>query len=416
MLRLVLSNNTGYVVGVIIEAVLTVAAIILIILVMKFGLPSFEPRERKEKSKRTPKPGPERYTLRYSSGEGSGEAPALEQYTKGSKVLLKGNMFESPSGKRFEGWSDGERTYVAGQKYTMPEQSITLTAQWSEAERVYTLRYTAGSGSNEEDVTERYVKGATVVLKGNMFATPSGKTFEGWSDGENKYPSKFMLKMPEQSVTLTAQWKEPKREKEEAEVKQAEARQEEVKPVEVKQAEAIEVKVGERSGEVEQIDGGTTADGRPIIVNVYNTQGKSEKTVEKETIYEKEESDEGLEFGDYTILQLYELLSEEQKKYFDTLKDAAMSKPEAKLTVGRSFFNIKIGKRSIIKLRIRRLITVGEYTLENDILKDFRKASENKAGNAKIKVRPTIVAVTDGATLETALNMINLVHKQILEG
>ena len=62
-----------------------------------------------------------------------------------------------------------------------------------------------------------------------------------------------------------------------------------------------------------------------------------------------------VEFADYTILELYGLLSDEQKRYFDTLKDAAMAKPQAKLAVGRSFMNIKIGKRSILKLRIRRL-------------------------------------------------------------
>ena len=120
-------------------------------------------------------------------------------------------------------------------------------------------------------------------------------------------------------------------------------------------------------------------------------------------------------FANYTILELYGLLSDEQKKYFDTLKEAALAKPQAKLSAARNFLNIKIGKRSILKLRIRRLVTVGEYALENDILKEFRKASDNKAGNSKIKVRPTLVAVTDDATLETALNMIDLVHKQILE-
>ncbi len=161
----------------------------------------------------------------------------------------------------------------------------------------------------------------------------------------------------------------------------------------------------------QQIDGGTTADGRPIVVNVYNSK---EKVVEKE-VHTEVETNEGLEFADYTILELYGLLSDEQKRYFDTLKDAAMAKPQAKLAVGRSFMNIKIGKRSILKLRIRRLITVGEYSLENDILRDFRKASDNKEGNAKIKVRPTLVAVTDDATLTTALNMIDLVYKQVLE-
>ena len=421
LFRLLLSNVTGFIIGVVIEGVLTIAALIAIILVLKFGLPNFEPREPRPKKEKTPRPTAEKYILKYVAGEGSGESPALEQYAKGAKIILKNNMFTTPNGKIFDGWSDGEKKYEANKKFVMPAQAVTLTAQWTVPEAKYALRYIAGEGSGEEPTVENYVKGAQVTLKTNMFVTPTGKKFDGWSDGEHKYASKFVFTMPAQPVTLTAQWaviakdepkEEPKEQPKQQPAKQVEKKEEQ--PVE-QQPQEVNVAMGDEP--VQQLDGGTTPDGRPIIVNVYNTHGNNEKTVEKEIIREKEEIDnEGLEFSDYDILQLYELLSDEQKKYFDTLKEAALAKPQAKLTVGRSFFNIKIGKRSILKLRIRRMVTVGEYSLENDILKDFRKASDNKEGNAKIKVRPTLVAVTDDATLETALNMIDLVHKQILEG
>lgn len=426
MLFRLLLSNAGFIAGVIIEAVLTVAAVILIILVLKFGLPNFEPREPRPKKEKKPKATAEKYILKYVAGEGSGESPALEQYVKGAKIILKANMFTTPVGKQFDGWSDGEKTYEANKKFVMPAQAVTLTAQWSVPEAKYTLRYVAGEGSGEEPTVESYVKGSQVVLKANMFVTPTGKQFDGWSDGVHKYASKFTLTMPAQDVTLTAQWAEIKKAEPAPEPKTVVVEQPKQKPAEPKEEPVkdtntetkTEINVENQTDEVaQQIDGGTTPDGRPIIVNVYNTHANKEKTIEKEIIREKEEIDnEGLEFSDYDILQLYELLTDEQKKYFDTLKEAALAKPQAKLTIGRSFFNIKIGKRSILKLRIRRLITVGEYSLENDILKDFRKASDNKAGNSKIKVRPTLVAVTDEATLETALNMIDLVHKQILEG
>lgn len=259
-----------------------------------------------------------------------------------------------------------------------------------------------------------------------MFETPTGKQFDGWWDGENKYASKFVFTMPAQSVTFTAQWADPKKEDEVVEVvegaKAEPKAQPKAEPKKQNKEEVQEITVGAPTGAddevTQQVDGGTTADGRPIVVNVY-TPANTEKTIEKEVIHtvEKQEDDaeEDNMFANYTILELYGLLSDEQKRYFDTLKEAALAKPQAKLSAARNFLNIKIGKRSILKLRIRRLITVGEYALENDILKEFRKASDNKAGNAKIKVRPTLVAVTDDATLETALNMIDLVHKQILE-
>ena len=347
-------------------------------------------------------------------------------HAKGAKIILKSNMFTAPTGKIFDGWSDGETKYEANKKYVMPNQAVTLTAQWVVPETKYTLRYVAGEGSGEAPMDEMYYKGEKVTLKTNMFETPTGKQFDGWWDGENKYASKFVFTMPAQSVTFTAQWADPKKEDEVVEVvegaKAEPKAQPKAEPKKQNKEEVQEITVGAPTGAddevTQQVDGGTTADGRPIVVNVY-TPANTEKTIEKEVIHtvEKQEDDaeEDNMFANYTILELYGLLSDEQKRYFDTLKEAALAKPQAKLSAARNFLNIKIGKRSILKLRIRRLITVGEYALENDILKEFRKASDNKAGNAKIKVRPTLVAVTDDATLETALNMIDLVHKQILE-
>lgn len=408
LLRLLLSN-AGFIAGAAIEAVLTVTAIILLILVLKFGLPNFE---KKEPKPRKEKPQPVKYALTYAAGGGTGEAPAVEEYAKGAKITLKSNMFVTPNGKLFAGWNDGTKKYLAGTKFVMPNQSVTLTAQWStpqeekkEEPTTYVLKYVAGEGSGEAPTQEHYEKGTKVILKTNMFVTPTGKKFNGWSDGAVKYDAKDILVMPAQAVTLTAQWANVEEEVREQPKQQAEV------PVRTQtEPVAIDVKLDDDEPS-KQIDGGTTADGRPIVVNVYNSK---EKVVEKE-IHTEVETNEGLEFADYSILELYGLLSDEQKRYFDTLKDAAMSKPQAKLTVGRSFMNIKIGRNSILKLRIRRLVTVGEYSLENDILKDFRKSSDNKEGNAKIKVRPTLVAVTDDATLTTALNMIDLVYKQVLE-
>lgn len=413
MLFRLLLSNVGFIVGVVIEAVLTVAAVILIILVLKYGLPKFESRERESrqpKPKKT-KPSPEQYILKYVAGEGSGESPALEQYAKGAKIILKANMFTTPNGKIFDGWSDGENKYEANKKFVMPAQSVTLTAQWTVPEAKYALRYVAGEGSGEEPTVESYYKGEKITLKTNMFVTPLGKKFDGWSDGENKYASKFNYTMPAQAVTLTAQWTDIKKDEPQVEVV------EQPQPKKAEPQPQQEVKVEEQP--TQQVEAGTTPDGRPIVVNVY-TPASTEKTIEKEVIHtvEKSDDDEPEEdnmFANYTILELYGLLSDEQKRYFDALKEAALAKPQAKLSAARNFLNIKIGKRSILKLRIRRLITVGEYALENDILKDFRKTSDNKAGNAKIKVRPTLVAVTDDATLQTALSMIDLVHKQILE-
>ncbi|MDE7454313.1 MAG: hypothetical protein K2M64_00595, partial [Clostridia bacterium] len=156
MLFRILLSNTGFMIGVVVEGVITLVSLILIILVAKFGLPNFEAKERKPKKAKAPKAEKEKYVLKYVAGEGSGESPALEQYAKGAKVVLKSNMFATPTGKIFDGWSDGEKTYFPSQKYVMPAQPVTFTAQWGIPEAKYPLRYVAGEGSGEEPTVENY--------------------------------------------------------------------------------------------------------------------------------------------------------------------------------------------------------------------------------------------------------------------
>lgn len=428
MLYRLLLSDVGFYVGIAIEAFLAIAAVVLMILVLKLGLPKLEKRESKPKKEKVP---PVTYALTYVPGSALG-APVVEQYRKGAKVALKSSMFAAPVGKKFDGWSDGTNKYMSGTKFLMPEHNVEFIAQWADlpksepkaeepkkekvAPATYSLTYVSGSALGAP-IVEQYRTGAKVVLKTNVFAAPVGKKFDGWSDGTNKYIPGTKFSMPEHNVEFTAQWLDlPKAEPAKEVVK--EVKEEPKKAVQEESKEPIAISVDLNNPEAaQQVDGGTTPDGRPIIVNVYsNNPAGGEKIIEKETIRTIEEySDDGLEFANYSILELYGLLSEEQKRYYDTLKQAALSKPEAKLSVTKSFENIKVGKRSILKLRIRRLITVGEYSLENDILREFRKSDPNKAGNSKIKVRPTLVAVTDESTLQTALNMIDLVHKQILE-
>ena len=82
LLRLLLTN-AGFIAGAVIEGVLAVVALILIILVAKYGLPNFEKREPKPKRE---KPQPVTYALTYAAGGGTGESPAVEEYVKGAKI------------------------------------------------------------------------------------------------------------------------------------------------------------------------------------------------------------------------------------------------------------------------------------------------------------------------------------------
>ena len=92
------------------RSVLAIAAIVLLILLLKYGLP--ERKERPTKEKRV-KSEPTTYALAYVAGGGTGDAPAVEYYTKGKKVVLKLNMFTTPVGKQFDGWYDGSKEIFA---------------------------------------------------------------------------------------------------------------------------------------------------------------------------------------------------------------------------------------------------------------------------------------------------------------
>lgn len=152
-------------------------------------------------------------------------------------------------------------------------------------------------------------------------------------------------------------------------------------------------------------------DTRPVIINVYNNE---EKETQQQPVVEGEEG--GVKFNESkTIEELYEELSNEQKSFFDELKNTALAKPNAVLSITKTYENIKIGKRSIIKLIIRRGVTVAEFLLENDALKEYRLSSQNKKGKSKIKIRPTVLAVTELDTLKAAVDMIHLAYQQIIE-
>lgn len=420
MLIGLLLSNTGFYIGFAIEGFFAIAATVLLVLLLVYGLPKKREKQPKPVKEKKEKPEPTKYALAYVGGEATGDTPAIEYYTKGTKISLKLNMFSTPVGKQFDGWSDGMKRYLPSARFTMPAQAVTLTAQWKEIKKEetpkYSLVYVSGGAKGHSPAVEQYEKGAKITLKSNMFTTPDEKEFDGWFDGTNKYLAGNEFVMPAQAVTFTAQWKDI-------------VKEEEPKKAETEQPVVTTAQI------IDTVDSGddTNPDGskKPIIINVYNTTNgtngsataaTTETTAEnKETVKTVEKviavpiEDDGPEFSNLTIGELYEMLSPEQKRYYDTLKKAALAKPQAKLTVAKNYENIKVGKRSILKLRIRKLITVGEYALENDILKEFRRTDPNKAGNSKIKVRPTLVAVTDESTLETALDMIDLVHKQILE-
>lgn len=113
-------------------------------------------------------------SVTFDAGEGSGTVDAMTQIA-GEEFTLPDYGFNAPSGKIFNGYSDGTNTYWPG-AVTFSE-SKTLTAQWVEATGI-----TYSYGGSDKAI--RYAKGSTVTLPefASLFTLPSGTHFVGWKE------------------------------------------------------------------------------------------------------------------------------------------------------------------------------------------------------------------------------------------
>lgn len=113
-----------------------------------------------------------------------------------------------------------------------------------------------------------------------------------------------------------------------------------------------------------------------------------------------------------TLQEAYEGLSKEQKSFYKEIKNYALGKEGAKLTTAKGHEKIKVGNAAILKLRIKRNITVAIFSLENELLKKYRKEDSK---DVAIKVKETEVPVSDLDALRTAKDMVDMSVEQMLK-
>ncbi len=114
-----------------------------------------------------------------------------------------------------------------------------------------------------------------------------------------------------------------------------------------------------------------------------------------------------------TLEEAYAKLTKEQKKYFDGLREYAMSK-DSKCKEKLSTYFTTIGPSTtnpFIKLTIKKGITVALFKMEDEYLKDIRR---NASGDGtKVKVKETEVPIGDNQAYDTAKDMVDLRIDQI---
>ncbi|MDE7191814.1 MAG: hypothetical protein K2O35_05045, partial [Clostridia bacterium] len=113
-----------------------------------------------------------------------------------------------------------------------------------------------------------------------------------------------------------------------------------------------------------------------------------------------------------TLDEAYALLSKEQKKYFDGLRDYALTKDKCKEK--KSTYFILLGQSSVnplVKLTVKKDTTVALFKMEDEYLKDIKR--DATGDGTKVRVKETEVVVSDRQAFETAKKMVDLRDDQI---
>lgn len=111
-----------------------------------------------------------------------------------------------------------------------------------------------------------------------------------------------------------------------------------------------------------------------------------------------------------TFAEAYDDLDEEARKLFNDVVDYALGKEGTKEVPRSSGVCIKLGSKQVVKMTVRRGNPVALFVLENEMLKDFRRATN---AQAKLKVRATELIIREEADLATAYTMVDLSVEQI---
>lgn len=105
-----------------------------------------------------------------------------------------------------------------------------------------------------------------------------------------------------------------------------------------------------------------------------------------------------------TLDEKYAELSPAERDLYNAVVAKAAAAPGAKRFKNARYEEYKCGKIRLVRLQIKRGVIVCEFILYNDDFKAY--ISENKL---KIKPAPTVIRVVDAASLQIALDSIDMV-------
>ncbi len=151
------------------------------------------------------------FTLTFTApgSDVTGSAPEAMRIVAGSTITLPAAPNLTRGSWTFTGWSDGTRAYDVGDTFVMPLEDTTLTARWSDATVERMITFAAGAGATgTPPAALKGTPGSIVTLPEQGDLKREAYAFDGWNDGSADYPGGARYVVPNQDVTLTAQWTE----------------------------------------------------------------------------------------------------------------------------------------------------------------------------------------------------------------
>ena len=143
----------------------------------------------------------------------------------------------------------------------------------------------------------------------------------------------------------------------------------------------------------------------PVGYNPENAQAFAEPVSVKEGVREVDENAFVVTKPERkTIDENYAELGKEQKRFFDGLLSYALSKENAIENRTKTEIQVKADRKQVVRIAIKRGITVAKFHLENDLMKQYRR---NDA-ETKISVKDTEIKIVDTASFETAKGLVDV--------
>ncbi len=170
---------------------------------------------------------PVKYTVTYSTGEGTGTAPTSASYEVGEKFDLPQQGEMSKVDSTFDGWSYNSNKYAAGDEFTMPANDVTFTALWkangtstdptdpTDPTTHFTVTYKAGEHGTGTPITQNKGVGGIISVANDLdldvWTIETGYKICGWkieNDASNQVYAFFDDYDLTASVVFVAQYEE----------------------------------------------------------------------------------------------------------------------------------------------------------------------------------------------------------------